>query len=348
LIEIFNNNLMFQALLYSPNKIQIKEVPIPEPSEGEVLIKVMNALTCGTDLKAFLRGHPLIPMPAAFGHEYSGIIVKIGKGVKNFKEGDAVMGVHTAPCHECFYCKKGLYNLCEKIMDTKALGAYADYMIIPSHVVKENLFIKPINVSFKEAALLEPLSCVVHPYKRISMNEIENAIIIGAGAIGLLHLCLLLLKGINVLVIDKNSQRLDIANKIGADTILVTNNDLKKLVYNYKKSIVYDLVVECTGQLEVWQQSIDLVRKGGIVILFGGCKPDTFVKYSTLRIHYDEITIMGSFHFTPEDVKQAYKIITEKRINLKNLITAEYPLKNIQNAFEALKAGKGIKFAIKP
>lgn len=192
---------MKQVILTAPGKIDIKDIPIPEPSDGEIVIKIHTALTCGTDLKAYLRGHKLIPMPGPFGHEYSGTIAKTGKGVRDFKEGDDIMGVHSAPCLKCDYCKKRLYNLCETIMETKILGAFSEYLLLPSNLVKQNLFHKPEQLAFK-AALLEPLACVVHPYTRLNMKNIKKTLVIGAGPIGLMHLAYLKTKGINVSIMD--------------------------------------------------------------------------------------------------------------------------------------------------
>jgi L-iditol 2-dehydrogenase len=127
---------LLTSLLVKPGKIELREVKSPRPSKGDVLVKIKTALTCGTDLKAFLRGHPMIPMPGVFGHEFSGVVAEVGKGVQRFKKGDEIMAVHSAPCLECKYCKKRAYNLCEKIMWTKVLGAFAEYILLPPHVVK--------------------------------------------------------------------------------------------------------------------------------------------------------------------------------------------------------------------
>ncbi len=187
-------------ILLSPGKIEFCEIKTPKPSRGEMLIKIKAALTCGTDLKAFSRGHPVIPMPGVFGHEFSGIVADVGKGVKGFKKGDEVMAVHSAPCLKCRYCKKRLYNLCEKIMDTKVLGAFAEYILLSSHIVRQNVFHKPKNLTFKEAAFIEPLSCVVHGMYDLRIKRGEKALIIGAGPIGLLHLLLLKNKGADVII----------------------------------------------------------------------------------------------------------------------------------------------------
>lgn len=338
---------MLQAILIEPGKIELREVPIPEPSAGEVLVKINTALTCGTDLKAYIRGHYLIPMPGPFGHEYSGTVARTGKGVNDFKEGDNVMGVHSAPCMECRFCRKGIYNLCEVIMDRKALGAFSEYLLLSHHVVKQNLFHKPDSISFEGAALLEPFSCVIHPYNRIRLDDVEIAFVIGAGPIGLMHLAYLKSKGIRVMVSDLSSERLSTASQMGAERVMLSN-DSEKMVKETTKGLGADLVVECTGSLNIWEKALNYVRKGGTVVLFGGCPSGSMVCYDTHRLHYDELTLLGSFHYTPQDVKTAYETLINGDIDLSLLISGEFPLMEIEYAMRLLKDGKGIKYALKP
>ena len=369
---------MLANIIIKPGRIELCEIKTPQPSHGEMLIKIKASLTCGTDLKAFRRGHPMIPMPGVFGHEFSGVVAEVGKGVKGFKEGDEIMAVHTAPCLKCIYCKKRLYNLCDKIMDTKALGAFAEYILLTEHIVKQNVFYKPKNLSFEEAAFLEPLSCVVHSMKSVDIKRGDNVLVIGGGPIGLLHLLLSKEKGATVTVIDKHTKKLKIAKNLGADFILRTdttyspsptplpsreeNNEGKvpsRLVgkgrcegffhiNKFTDGIGFDYVFECTGRPEVWQASVNYVRRGGTVILFGGCKSGTKVTYDTGKFHYDEITLKGIFHFTPSDVKKAYKLLCKGRIGISRLISGSYPLSQIQKAFDKLSKGTGIKYAIIP
>jgi len=338
---------MKQAILIKSGNIEIRDVPTPEPSEGEVVVKINTALTCGTDLKAYVRGHNLIPMPGPFGHEYSGKVSKTGKGVTQFKEGDDVMGVHSAPCLHCIYCKKGIYNLCETIMDQKVLGAFAEYMVLPERVVKQNFFHKPPQLAFAIAALLEPLSCVVHPYNKLNMDEIETALVIGAGPIGLMHLAYLKLKGIKVIVSDFIDDRLELAADMGASSAVVPKA-VRNVIDIMTGNAGVDLVIECTGQQGVWEKSVSYVRRGGTIVLFGGCASGTTVSYDAARLHYDELTLMGSFHFTPSDVKKAYEIIVGNKLDLSMLISGEYLLDNIDKAFALLEQGVGIKYAVRP
>jgi L-iditol 2-dehydrogenase len=365
-------------IIIKPGIIELQDIKTPGPSHGEILVKIKAALTCGTDLKAFRRGHPMIPMPGIFGHEFSGIVADVGKGVKGFKEGDEIMAVHSAPCLECRYCKKRLYNLCEKIMDTKVLGAFAEYILLPPHIVKQNVFHKPKNITFEEAAFLEPLSCVVHGMESLAIKKGDNALVIGAGPIGLLHLLLLKEKGAAVDVIDKHNRKLKIAKELGADFVFSSdiaysptptplpskeghNKDKVPsplvgegkgegffIIKKFTNNIGFDYIFECTGKPEVWEASVNYVRRGGTVILFGGCKSGTTVTYDTGRLHYDEITLKGVFHFTPADVKKAYKLLCEGRLNVSRLISGSYQLNQIQKAFDKLSKGIGIKYAIIP
>jgi L-iditol 2-dehydrogenase len=334
-------------ILVEPGRIELREVKTPRPSGGEILVRIKTALTCGTDLKAFRRGHPVIPMPGVLGHEFSGIVAVTGKGVKRFREGDAIMAVHSAPCLECRYCRKDLYNLCEKIMHTKILGAFAEYILLPSHIVRQNVFHKPEGLPFEEAALLEPLSCVVHGLESVSLKKDEHALVIGAGPIGLLHLLLLKDKGLKVSVADKHDKKLKIARELGADSVSKAHgiNTLKKSADN---GIGFDYVFECTGVPEVWEASVDYIRRGGTVILFGGCKSETTVTYDAGKLHYDEITLKGVFHYTPSDVKKAYTLLCGGKLALSRLITGRYPLRQTQKAFDRLSKGVGIKYAIIP
>ncbi len=338
---------MLANILINPGRIELQHREKPGPSDGELLIKIKAALTCGTDLKAFKRGHPVIPMPGVFGHEFSGIVDSAGQGVKGFRKNDKIMAVHSAPCLKCSYCKKSAYNLCENIMGTKVLGAFAEYILLPSHIVRQNTFHKPEALPFEEAAFLEPLSCVVHGIEPLGIHKGETALVIGAGPIGLLHLLLLKEKGAVVALTDKHNKKLNIAKELGADSVSQPEN-VNTAIKKVTKDIGVDYVFECTGVPEVWQESIDYVRKGGKVVLFGGCKPGTTVTYDTGKLHYNEITLMGTFHYTPADVKKAYRLLCQKKISVSGLISGKFPLTQTQRAFDKLAKGIGIKYAIIP
>lgn len=332
------------AYLIEPKKIQVLEKPKPTIKDGEVLVRVKAALTCGTDLKAYLRGHPLIPMPGPFGHEFSGVIEEVGENVNGFKPGDSVMLVHTAPCGDCDYCKRGLFNLCQVLTKDMMLGAFSEFVLVKSRVVNLNMFHKPEEVDFEEAAFLEPLSCIVHGIRVLSPSKEDRILIIGTGPVGLLFLQVLKSIGVKVAVSGRNKEKLNLAQKLDADIVFGTDEN----PLDFTDGFGYDFVIECTGQKEVWTKAVDLVRKGGTVLLFGGLKAGTEVCYNAGRLHYDEITLKGAFHYHPQDVKEAAQLISSKRLRLKELISGRFTLSEITKAFEKLSKGEGIKYLIEP
>ncbi len=338
---------MRAAILNMPNDIEIREIEVPKPAEGEVLIQVRSALTCGTDLKAFLRGHALIPMPGPFGHEYSGIVAEKGRGVKRFRVGDTVMGVHSAPCLNCPFCGKKEYNLCERIMQTKVLGAFAEYLLVPAHVVRQNLYRKPDSISFDEAAFLEPLSCVVHAVGPLGIGRNDTVLVIGAGPIGLLHLLHLKTFGAKVLMTGFEEERLRTAKALGAYAVFhpsLTAESIRAVT----DGMGADYVFECTGQPQVWEESVAYARRGGTVVLFGGCKKGSTVTYDTERLHYDEITLRGTFHYSPRDVRTAFHLLKGRTMQVEKLISGFGSLDDVPDLFQKLSKGEGIKFAVRP
>lgn len=330
------------AYLIEPERIEIREVPIPEPKPEEVLLKIKAALTCGTDLKAYRRGHPMIPMPGPFGHEFSGIASKVGSLVKQFKEGDAIMSVHSAPCGECKFCKKGIFNHCDLIMKHKILGAFAEYIVLPKHILKYNTFIKPPQLDFSSAAMLEPLSCVVHGLSGLSISANHRIAIVGNGPIAILHLLMLKQKCSNITLIGRNKSKLENAMKFGANEILLLD-DIKTNPNLY----VFDFVFECTGDVSVWELTPSIACKGGVIILFGGCKVGTKASFDTYKLHYDEITLKGSFHFTPDDVKSAYSLLSSG-LDVSMLISDTFSLEQINDLFQKHSSGQGLKYCLEP
>ncbi len=341
---------MLRALLVEPGKVVLAETGTPRPGKGELLVRIKAALTCGTDLKAFVRGHPLIPMPGPFGHEFSGVAAGTGRGVKGFKEGDEIMSVHSAPCLRCGYCKRNLHNLCEDIMRSKVMGAFAEYILLPAHIVRQNAFRKPKKLSFEEAAFLEPLACVVHGVEPLGIKRGEAALVIGSGPIGLLHAMLIKQKGALVAAADINAARLRKAKRLGADRAVdVSKEDLAGALAGLTPGgMGFDYVFECTGRPEVWESSAAYLRRGGTLVLFGGCPPGTRVTFDARRLHYDEITLKGDFHYTPEDVRRAYGLLAGGKLDVRELISGRYSLRNLKKAFDKLAEGRGIKYAIVP
>jgi L-iditol 2-dehydrogenase len=337
-------------LLIKPGQIELREIETPSPRAGEVVVKIHVALTCGTDLKTFLRGHPKFPLPALFGHEFSGEVSSVGRGVQNFREGDQVMSVPSGPCGRCYYCKRGQENICDAAMANYALGAYAEFIKVPATVVAQNMFTKPQDLSFQEAALLEPLACVLHGLSLLKLREDDTVVVIGAGAIGLLHLLALRAFGVHkVIMLGRRAYKLKLAQALGAYRVIDTTEGLSRdLILDVTEGRGADIVIECTGNPTVWESAVNMVRRGGEVVLFGGCKQGSTVTFDTQRLHYDQVTIRSPFHLTRTSVRQAYDLLAEKQLTGSCLITDTYPLDQLNEVFSLLQRGDCIKYAVIP
>ena len=344
------NKTMKAAVFYAPGQVSLKNINIPDIAPDEVLAKVRAALTCGTDLKTYLRGHHLFALPFVFGHEFAGDIVEVGSKVKNFTPGMRVVAANSAPCNSCFYCKNGEHSLCDSLF-IQLSGAFAEFIKIPGIIVSQNLLQFPKTVSYKEAALLEPLSCVVHGVEESKINLGDTVVINGAGPIGLMFLQVAKLKGARVIITDTLEERLKLSMKLGAYKVINVSKvqdpveEVRKLTEDKRGA---DIAIEAVGLPEVWEQTISMVRKGGTVNLFGGCKRGTKVSIDTSLIHYSQINIKGVFHHTPGHVKRALNLICNKEIDINSLITDEFPLSEISTVIELMLAHKGIKIAVIP
>lgn len=339
-----------QAVLVEPGRLELRDFTPPRPGPGELLIRIRCALSCGTDLKTFRRGHPLWKMPTPFGHEFSGVVEEAGAGVTAFKAGDEIMAAPTAPCGICFYCQHGQENLCADAVGRMVMGAYADLLLLPQHVVARNTFVKPKNLPFEEAALLEPLSCVVHANEMARPEKSETVAIIGAGAFGLLHMLVLKASGVReVVVVGRGAERLKWAAALGADRVIDARgagaaDELARLNSGFGP----DLVIECTGQLDGWQDALARVRRGGRVVFFGGCVPGTELRVDTRRMHYDNLTLMAPFHFRPRDVRRAYELLAERALNAGAIVNARMRLAELAEVFSMLERGAALKCAVIP
>lgn len=327
--------MMTAALFYAPEDIRIEQVPVSEPGPGEVLLRIGSALTCGTDFKTFRRGHPVIikTIPSGFGHEMAGTVDAIGEGVKKFKVGDRVVPANSAPCLECYYCQSDLPNLCEDLLFIN--GAYAEYIIIPQRIVERNLYAISENVSFAEAALSEPLACVIHALDKMQTKAGESIAIIGTGPMAMIFIQVAGAMECHTTIIGRSQDKLEIAKSLGADVVLNQSGDL---IESLKKASPSghgaDLVIEAVGQPETWKLAVDIARKGGRICLYGGCAKDTLFNADSYRIHYEELQVGGVFHHTPKHFKRAVDMIAEGAIDAKKLIMSTKPLSQIHEVFD--------------
>jgi L-iditol 2-dehydrogenase len=338
---------MTAAVLYGKEDVKIERVPIPRVGDGEVLVKVQVALTCGTDLKVYQRGYHarMIVPPALFGHELAGVIEEVGPGVRTFKKGMRVVALNSAP-----YCSKHQANLCEDLLFNN--GAYAEYIRIPRRIVEINMLAIPPDVSYEEAAMVEPLACVLRGLHETGVEIGDTVTVVGGGPIGLMFVQVAKAVGCNVISVVKRDAQVQAAKHMGAhEVVQITKvkdpvEAVRRLSPEMRGS---DVVIEAVGRPEAWEMAIDMVRKGGTVNFFGGCASGTKVQLDTNRLHYSEVTLKATFHHTPETVRRAFALIAEKKIRSTDYITGEAPLSRLQQVFHHMLNRNGdIKTAIIP
>jgi L-iditol 2-dehydrogenase len=341
---------MKAAMYYGIGDVRYEETDIPEIGPGELLIKVGTALTCGTDVKTYKRGHPLLikHTPALFGHEYAGTIEDVGEGVEDFKVGMRVVATNSAPCGDCFFCNKDMPNLCAELKDNLVNGAFAEYIRVPKEVVRWNTHQIPDSLTFRDAALTEPLACVVHGIEEANIKHGDTVVVIGAGPIGQMLIMLARKNGAStVIASDLAELRRDIALKAGADIVIdPAKEDPVERVKVETSGIGADVVIEAVGIRQTWEQAVDMTRDAGTTVLFGGVASGTKFELDTGRFHYGQLTIKGVFHLKPRHVEQALELIIAGDVNPDLLISHEMPVEKIGEALEKMGAGDTMKISI--
>jgi L-iditol 2-dehydrogenase len=327
------------AILHGKELIRVEDVASPPLNPGEVRVRIEAALTCGTDLKVFKRGYhaKMIVPPAVFGHELSGVISEVsGIGVQasacspdklklelqQWKIGDRVVPANSAPCGNCFHCGAGQENICDDLQFLN--GAYAESIVVPARIAQKNLLRLKPETDFADAALTEPLACVVQGIEDLKLRAGQHVLVIGAGPIGLMFTALAKNLGCEVTVAGRRAARLEAAQRLDANqTIDIGDGWNLPAKIRAATKTHFDAVIEAVGRPETWEASVHLVRKGGTVNFFGGCPAGTTVTLDTTFIHYSDLTLLASFHHTPRAIRQALGFIEAGIIHAGDFVDGE-------------------------
>jgi L-iditol 2-dehydrogenase len=342
---------MRAAVLRGKDDVRVETVPVPRPLPGEVLVRTERALTCGTDAKVLRRGYHarmLVP-PTLFGHELVGTVEEVGPGVTAFEAGDRVVPANSAPCGRCSYCAGGRESLCDDLLFWN--GAYAEYACIPARIVSQNLLRVPEDLDPPWAALVEPLACAVQGIERSRVAPGASVAVIGTGPMGLLFVALARLQGGRVVAVGRRESRLALARAMGAEqTVLVgEGQDLGvRLREATPGGLGADVVVEAVGLATTAAGALDGVRKGGLVNLFAGCADGAKLPLDAARLHYEEISLVSSFHHTPASIREALRLLSKRAIPVERLVTGEAPLENLPEVLGRMGTGDELKTAIVP
>ena len=343
---------MLAAVLYGREELRVEPVSVPALEPSDVLVKVNVALTCGTDLKVYRRGYHarMIVPPAVLGHELAGDVVEVGGEVRGFRVGQRVVAANSAPCEACYFCGRGQENLCENLLFNNC--AYAEYIRIPGPIVEHNLYEIPAHVAYQDAALIEPLACVIRGLEETGVRAGDTVVVIGVGAIGLMFVRLAKAQGARVIAVGRRTTQLDRAAQMGADELLSvdattdTIEAVRRLTYRGRGA---DAAIEAVGTPETWEWAVRMVRGGGTVNLFGGCPTGSAISLDTALLHYSEITIKSSFHHTPAHIRRALDVISRGEIRSADFITGQAPLTDLVGVLRHMMNRNGhLKTAILP
>ena len=346
---------MKAAVLYGKEDLRLEEIPVPKAEEGEIVLRVGAALTCGTDLKVYKRGYHAMMLrpPIPFGHELAGTVVEIGSGVTQFQVGDRVVALNSAPCEACYFCSQGQQNLCEDLLFNN--GAYAEFIRIPARIVEKNTLLVPAGVPFEYAALTEPLACVVHGLEESGAQPGSSMIVIGAGPIGLMFIHVAALSGVRVTAVVKRDDQIETARLFGAEQVVQVGEGVDAVAFARALTPSgrgADSVIEAVATPATWEWAVDMVRKGGVVNFFGGPPSGTKVALDTNRLHYGDITLKASFHHTPATCRTAFELITSGRFKCAEAITGTAGLDEVPALFAKMMQRAGgsreIKTAVFP
>ena len=344
---------MTGAILHGREDVRVERVPLPELQPGEIRVQIGAALTCGTDVKIFRRGYHarMMQPPVAFGHEFAGTISEVGAGVTQWRTGQRVVVANSAPCGECYYCRRDLAEICDDLHFLN--GAYADSIVIPARFAAKSVYEIPPSLSFAEAALTEPLACVVRGMEAVPVTAGETVIVLGTGPIGLLFIRLCHRAGARALAAGRRAERLALASQLGADEVFDVDASpdlISALRARTEAGRGADKVIEAVGTPDAWQTAIALGRKAATISLFGGCPKETTVTLDTHRIHYDEMKLVGAFHHTARTFRAALDLIASGAVPAHEFVSQEAPLSELPAILASLANGtsRAVKVAILP
>ena len=341
------------AVFSGPRNFEIKDLPMTSKN-CNVLLKTLSCAVCGYDVRVFKEGHKKVRPPIVLGHEICARTLEtlsLPNG-QIIAEDRRVIVSPLIPCLKCHHCNAGHFNCCNKLNEigSSVNGGFADYINIPENNILINGIV-PIesNINDDEASLIEPLSCCLNAYLNIN-NSVrdEYVIIIGDGPIGLIHLQISKLFGAKTIVVGKIPSRLKEAKSIGADMILL-NNDAEESIrtiwdYTYEKG--GKLIIVATSNPDAIDLALKVAGKNSLINVFAGISKNKFVNIDPNLLHYNQITLSGSFSSTPNLMKKAVDLVHDQKINLRRLVTHRFSLDEIDKAFSITEDYGGLRSVI--
>lgn len=350
---------MYAVVINGPKSLKyVTDFPTPKTGKGEIRLKVRSCGFCGTDFKIFTYGHKHVHPPHIIGHEIVGEVDQIGPGVKSdLKIGDRVVVSTTVGCGKCRHCREGYTNMCSQVTkDGSSIGLYtnggfAEYILIPREAVAQQVLVKiPDHVPNINAAICEPLSCVINGQDKLNLGPRDSMVIIGCGPIGCLHAQLAKIKGVKkIIMLDLLDSKIKLARQFIPEAIFINNtkSDPKPLVSQLTGGHGPDVVVVAAPTVSAQQLAIEIAAIKGRVSLFSGLPTGTTGGHiETNLIHYNEISVHGAFASSRKHFVKSLELLSQGKIDTKHLITKILPLKNISQAIDLYEKGTALKMVI--
>ena len=310
--------------------------------------------TCGTDVKIFHFGHANITLPRVMGHEVAGEIVEVGAGVDAWRAGDRVQVIAAIPDGECFQCRRGFQTVCEHLesIGYHYDGGFAEFMRVPAKVLAvDGVNRIPEEVEAAEAAVTEPLACVLNGQELANVRDGDSVVVVGAGPIGCLHVRLARARGAaQVTLIDVNPSRLELAARVEPDAMIDgSSTDPIAAVLDQTDGRGADVVITAAASKPAQEQALAMAMPRGRVSLFGGLpKDDPIIRSDSNLIHYRELSVVGAYGSAPRHNREALQLIASGRVPVADLLTDRLPLDRVADALHMVERGEGIKVVIEP
>lgn len=345
---------MRAAVFYGPEDLRVSNVPRPAIGDTELLVRVAACAVCGSDVRTFRHGARNISQPVVLGHEVSGTIAEVGAAVSGYSIGQRVAVAPAIPCGECRYCRRGAETMCERLQSIgyEFNGGLAEFLAVPSSAVRAGCVNSvPVNVSFDEAALAEPLACVINAQELVDVGDDDTVVVLGAGPIGCLHASLARIRrAAKVLLVDIRPERLQLAEAFGADCLIDgSREDVGARVLEETNGEGASVVIVAAPSHQAQQQAVTLAAKRGRVNFFGGLpKTSPTISLDANLVHYRELSIVGSYGSRPVHNRLALELVATGRLRLQALVGLELPLERVVDGLHAVEQGRVLKVVVRP
>jgi len=346
---------MKAAFLVGPRQIELRAVPAPECPRDGLVLEMRACGVCGSDLRRWREGPPPGIPDLVQGHELAGVVVETGPDTPRFKKGDRLAVATDVHCGECWYCRRGHFNVCTGLrllgITPGMPGGFAEQVVLPGDLLRNGIVhAMPDGLSFEEGGLAETLSSVLASHHKCQTSVGETVVVMGAGPIGCLHIVIARTRGARVLVAEPNPLRRQGAEKFEPDaTIDVTRVDVIEEVKRLTAGLGADVVICANPVGSTQTQAVEMARRGGRIVLFGGLpKSNPMVNLNSNRIHYGELAIIGAFSYHPSFHEQALSVLHRKQVRAEQFVTHHRPLNSIAEAFEIAASGEALKVMVQP